>query len=60
MPAALLLAQKGVDATVTISHSQSQDLQGLCLDSDIIVARLKAGHDQIRLLKEDAIVLMWA
>ena len=38
MPAALLLAQRGVDATVTISHSKSQDLRRLCLESDIIVA----------------------
>ena len=38
MPAALLLAQRGVDATVTISHSKSKDLRRLCLESDIIVA----------------------
>ena len=58
MPAALLLAQKGVDATVTISHSQSQDLQGLCLDSDIIVAAVgRPGMIKSDWVKEDAIVI---
>jgi len=37
-PVALLLARKGVDATVTIGHSRTPDLQAVCRDADIIVS----------------------
>lgn len=38
LPVALLLAAKGVDATVTIAHSRSHDLAGLCREADILVS----------------------
>jgi methylenetetrahydrofolate dehydrogenase (NADP+)/methenyltetrahydrofolate cyclohydrolase len=38
LPAALLLARKGVDATVTVAHSRSTDLVDLCRSADIIIA----------------------
>lgn len=58
MPTALLLAQKGVDATVTISHSRSSDLQGLCLDSDILVAAVgRPGMIKSDWVKSGAIVI---
>ena len=38
LPAALLLARKGVDATVTIGHSRTPDLVDVCRQADIIVA----------------------
>ena len=38
LPAALLLARKGVDATVTLAHSRSGDLVEICRSADIIVA----------------------
>jgi len=38
MPQAILLASKGVDATVTIGHSRTQDMESQCLGADIIVA----------------------
>ena len=38
MPAALLLAAKGADATVTVAHSRTQDLQALAAQADVIVA----------------------
>ena len=38
LPVALLLAAKGVDATVTIAHSRSQDLAGVCREADILVS----------------------
>ncbi len=38
MPLSLLLAQKGVDATVTIAHSRSRELAALCRQADILVA----------------------
>ena len=37
-PLALLLATKGADATVTIAHSRTVDLESLCRDADILVA----------------------
>jgi len=37
MPLALLLAQKGADATVTIAHSRTRDLAELCQEADILV-----------------------
>lgn len=38
MPQSLLLAQKGVDATVTIAHSRSTDMAALCREADVIIA----------------------
>ncbi len=38
LPAALLLARKGVDATVTVAHSRTSDLVEVCRGADIIVA----------------------
>jgi len=38
MPAALLLAAKGADATVTVVHSRTEDAESICQEADIIVA----------------------
>jgi methylenetetrahydrofolate dehydrogenase (NADP+)/methenyltetrahydrofolate cyclohydrolase len=38
LPQVLLLGRKGVDATVTLAHSRTTDLVGLCSQADIIVA----------------------
>lgn len=38
MPQALLLTARGVDSTVTIAHSKTEDIAGICKQSDIIVA----------------------
>jgi methylenetetrahydrofolate dehydrogenase (NADP+)/methenyltetrahydrofolate cyclohydrolase len=38
LPLTLLLARKGVDATVTVAHSRTPDLVGLCREADIVVA----------------------
>lgn len=38
IPLALLLARKGVDATVTIAHSRTTDLVDVCRQADILVA----------------------
>jgi methylenetetrahydrofolate dehydrogenase (NADP+)/methenyltetrahydrofolate cyclohydrolase len=49
-PLALLLMQKGIDATVTIAHSRTRDLVAITRSADIIVAAigraefLKAEH----------------
>jgi methylenetetrahydrofolate dehydrogenase (NADP+)/methenyltetrahydrofolate cyclohydrolase len=49
LPLTLLLARKGVDATVTLAHSRTSDLPGLCRTADIVVAA--AG--QARMIGED-------
>ena len=38
LPQVLLLARKGCDATVTLTHSRTVDLAGVCREADIIVA----------------------
>ena len=40
MPLALLLAQKGIDATVTIAHSRTEDIADICLSADLVVAAI--------------------
>ncbi len=37
LPLALLLARKGVDATVTLAHSRTRDLVDVCREADILV-----------------------
>ncbi|NNE12077.1 MAG: bifunctional 5,10-methylenetetrahydrofolate dehydrogenase/5,10-methenyltetrahydrofolate cyclohydrolase [Ilumatobacter sp.] len=38
LPQVLLLGRKGVDATVTLAHSRTDDLVAVCREADIIVA----------------------
>lgn len=38
LPMALLLARKGVDATVTLAHSRTDDMVAVCREADIIVS----------------------
>ena len=38
MPLSLLLAQKGVDATVTIAHSRTQEMSELCRKAEVVIA----------------------
>lgn len=44
LPAALLLARKGVDATVTVAHSRTPDLPGVVAEADIVVAAVGVAH----------------
>lgn len=37
LPLAVLLARKGIDATVTLAHSRTKDLVDACRDADIII-----------------------
>ena len=58
MPAALLLAQRGIDATVTIAHSRSKDLELLCRDSDVLIAAVgRPGMIPREWVKDGAIVV---
>ena len=38
LPQVLLLGRKGCDATVTLAHSRTVDLAGVCREADILVA----------------------
>jgi len=38
LPLAVLLARKGVDSTVTIAHSRTDDLAALCRGADILIS----------------------
>jgi methylenetetrahydrofolate dehydrogenase (NADP+)/methenyltetrahydrofolate cyclohydrolase len=38
LPMVLLLGRKGTDATVTLAHSRTNDLDAVCREADIIVA----------------------
>ncbi len=38
LPQVLLLARRGVDATVTLAHSRTGDLAAVCREADIVVA----------------------
>ncbi|HWC68567.1 MAG TPA: bifunctional 5,10-methylenetetrahydrofolate dehydrogenase/5,10-methenyltetrahydrofolate cyclohydrolase [Acidimicrobiales bacterium] len=38
LPLVLLLGRKGTDATVSLAHSRTPDLAGLCREADILVA----------------------
>ena len=44
MPMALMLAQRGIDCTVTIAHSRTHDVAALCREADIVVAAIGRPH----------------
>ena len=44
LPVSLLLATKGIDATVTIAHSRTPDLAGVCREADILVSAVGVGR----------------
>jgi len=44
MPMALMLAQKGSDATVTIAHSRTAEIESICSEADILVAAVGSAH----------------
>jgi methylenetetrahydrofolate dehydrogenase (NADP+)/methenyltetrahydrofolate cyclohydrolase len=44
LPLSLLLARKGVDATVTMAHSRTADMVAVCREADIIVAAAGQAH----------------
>jgi len=57
-PTALLLMQKGVDATVTVVHSRTRNIGEVCHRADVIIAAIGQPHfvkaDQVR---EGAVVI---
>lgn len=57
-PMSILLSQKGIDCTVTLCHSRTQNLKEICSRADIIVAALgKAEFLTGEMVKEGAVVI---
>ncbi|HSH69346.1 MAG TPA: bifunctional 5,10-methylenetetrahydrofolate dehydrogenase/5,10-methenyltetrahydrofolate cyclohydrolase [Deferrisomatales bacterium] len=52
-PLAMLLLSKGRDATVTVCHSRTVDLPGVCREADILIAAAGAGANH--LVKKEAV-----
>lgn len=58
MPVALLLARKGADATVTVVHSRSADIAGICREAEVIIAAVgRAEFIQPDWVSEGAVVV---
>jgi methylenetetrahydrofolate dehydrogenase (NADP+)/methenyltetrahydrofolate cyclohydrolase len=57
-PLALLLMQKGIDATVTVVHSRSKNLPEITRSADIVVAAIgRAGFVRQEHIREGAVVI---
>lgn len=57
-PLAALMMQKGVDATVTVCHSATENLKEVCCNADILVAALgRPGFVTEDMVKEGATVI---
>ena len=57
-PMAILMSRKGIDATVTLCHSKTQDLPGICRQADIVVAAIgKQGFVKADMVKPGAVVI---
>lgn len=57
-PMANLLSAKGFDCTVTLCHSLTKDIKGICRGADIIVAALgQPGFVTADMVKEGAVVI---
>ena len=44
LPLSVLLARKGIDATVTLAHSRTENLAEVCRNADIIVSATGVAH----------------
>jgi methylenetetrahydrofolate dehydrogenase (NADP+)/methenyltetrahydrofolate cyclohydrolase len=57
-PLALLLAQKGIDATVTICHSRTRDVGALTRQADVVVMAIgQADYLKADMVKPGAVVI---
>jgi methylenetetrahydrofolate dehydrogenase (NADP+)/methenyltetrahydrofolate cyclohydrolase len=57
-PLSILLSQKGVDATVTVAHSRTPDIEKVCSQADILIAALGSpGFVKGNMVKEGAVVI---
>jgi methylenetetrahydrofolate dehydrogenase (NADP+)/methenyltetrahydrofolate cyclohydrolase len=57
-PLSILMSQKAVNATVTVAHSQTKDLDKVCAEADILIAALGAPEFiKAHMVKEGAVVI---
>ncbi len=57
-PLSILLSQKGIDATVTLAHSRTKDLEKTCSQADILVAAMGLPEFvSAGMVKEGAVVI---
>lgn len=57
-PVSILLSRKGMDATVTVVHSRSQNIKGIVAGADIIIAAIGSpGFITSDMVKEGAVVI---
>ena len=57
-PLSILMSQKGVNATVTVAHSQTKDLEKVCAQADILIAALGSPEFiKANMVKEGAVVI---
>jgi methylenetetrahydrofolate dehydrogenase (NADP+)/methenyltetrahydrofolate cyclohydrolase len=58
MPMSILMAQKGIDCTVTLTHSKTQNLKDITLTADILIAAIGIPHFVTAdMIKPNAIVI---
>jgi methylenetetrahydrofolate dehydrogenase (NADP+)/methenyltetrahydrofolate cyclohydrolase len=57
-PMSILMSQKSVNATVTVAHSRTKNLESLCASADILIAALGSpGFVKSHMVKEGAVVI---
>lgn len=57
-PMSILMSQKSMNATVTVAHSRTKDLDKLCASADILIAALGApGFIKKNMVKKGAVVI---
>ena len=57
-PLSILMSQKAVNATVTVAHSQTKDLEKVCAEADILIAALGSPEFiKANMVKEGAVVI---
>jgi len=57
-PLSILMSQKSVNATVTVAHSQTKELEKVCAEADILIAALGSPEFiKDNMVKEGAVVI---
>ncbi len=57
-PMSILMSQKSINATVTVAHSRTRNLEELCASADILIAALGSpGFIKADMVKEGAVVI---
>lgn len=57
-PLSILLSQKGMDATVTVAHSRTENLNEICKQADVLIAAIgQPEFVKSNMIKEGAVVI---